>query len=489
MRFKRVLFIYPDYPDNHYGGKSSHPPVGIGYIAEYLKRTDVDTATIDLGLQLPSSIFYKRLDEFKPDLIAISLMTFRYKHHYALIKNIESYADIPIAAGGPHLTAWKLNVLEQCKEIDFGVSLEGEHTMAALCSDEALTQIKGLIYRDGGDVRFNGERDLIEDLDTLPFPEYEGIDMSSYSDTMCISSSRGCPYGCIFCQSKSILGRHFRARSAGNLLNEIVFWYEKGIRNFSFIDDNFTMDSKRVVELCELIRMNNLKHLDLSATGVRADRVDEDLLRNMKDAGFTHLSFGVESASDNILKILKKNESVKEIERSVSLANKLGFFVRLYFVVGSPYETIEDVKKSIEFAEKYGTGGCNFGSLMPLPDTKLMEWVKENGNLLMDPEYYLNEFAEFERIPYYNGPGMTLDEKRTALEITEKVRIKLENRYQRNLKIQIIKKHFKSDLKKSGIIKASIIALLRISLLNNHIHDFYNKSDLLKRYARTFAHE
>jgi len=105
MRFKRVLFIYPDYPDNHYGGKNSHPPVGIGYIAEFLRKSGVETTVIDMGLQLPFNNFCEKFDLFKPDLIAISLMTFRYKHHYALINKIKSYTDTPIAAGGPHLTA------------------------------------------------------------------------------------------------------------------------------------------------------------------------------------------------------------------------------------------------------------------------------------------------------------------------------------------------------------------------------------------------
>ncbi|MBA4416365.1 MAG: hypothetical protein C0392_00415 [Syntrophus sp. (in: bacteria)] len=481
MRFKRILFIYPDYPNNHYGGKNPHPPIGIGYIAELLKKNNIETTLVDMGLQLPSKHLQERIEEFKPDLVAISLMTFRYKHHYALLKDIKSQIDVPIVVGGPHVTALRAKALEQCKNIDFGIFLEGEYTMLELCQGEYLEKIKGLIYRENGVIISNGARILIKELDTLPFPKYQNIDLSRYQDVRYICSSRGCPYNCAFCQSKSMLGKKYRVRSAQNIFDEIIFWYNNGYRDFNFVDDNFTMDRKRVYTLCNLIKQSNMMDLDLSASGVRADQISEDLLKEMKESGFTHLCFGVESASDNVLKALNKKETIGTIEQSVELANRLGFFVRLYFVVGSPYETFEDVKKSIEFAEKYSTGGCNFGSLMPLPDTGLMEWVQENGTLLMEPDYYLNEFAEFERIPYFDGPGMTIEEKMAALEMTEKVRNRLEKIYNINLRKHSLKKYFKRDIKNSGYIKAILFLFMRTLLLNKFLYTLYNKSQLLKR--------
>jgi radical SAM superfamily enzyme YgiQ (UPF0313 family) len=480
LKYGRVLFISPQYPANHYGGKNDIPPMGIAYICEVLKQSGVETALVDMGKLWPIEYLYEKIEEFKPDLIAISMMTFRYKHHYALINAVKSrFPDIPLIGGGPHLTAWKSRVLEQCEGLDFGVSLEGECTMKELCEGVDIHQIKGMLYRENNNVIFNGERDLISNPDRIPFPRYESFDLTQYSSVIFIFSSRGCPFDCIFCQSKSMLGRKYRARSAQNIFNEIVYWYEKGYRNFNFVDDNFTMNMERIHELCNLLITANLQGLDFYVSGVRGDKVDFELLKTMKKAGFSHLAFGVESASNNILKVLKKNESIETIENAVKMANDLGFYVVLYFIVGSPYETLKDVKNSIKFAEKYATGGCNFGSLMPIPDTELMEWILENGKLLMEPDYYLNELAEYERVPYFEGAGMTLEEKKMALKITEKTRLMLSKRYKRKLQINI----FMSDAHKKGILKAVILQFVRLLLGNKHFNRLYNSNCLINNFG------
>jgi radical SAM superfamily enzyme YgiQ (UPF0313 family) len=161
------------------------------------------------------------------------------------------------------------------------------------------------------------------------------------------------------------------------------------------------------------------------------------------------------------------------------MANDLGFYVVLYFIVGSPYETLDDVKNSIRFANKYATGGCNFGSLMPIPDTALMEWVRENGKLLMEPDYYLNELAEYERVPYFEGAGMSLDEKKLALKITEKTRLKLSKRYKRKLKKNI----FKSDAHRKGIIKAVLLQFVMLLLESKHFNRLYNGNSLMQKFG------
>jgi radical SAM superfamily enzyme YgiQ (UPF0313 family) len=480
LKYERVLFIYPNYPANHYGGENDIPPMGIAYICEVLKQSGVETTLVDMGKLWPVEYLYKKIEDFRPDLIAISMMTFRYKHHYALINAAKSrFPDIPLIGGGPHLTAWKSKVLEQCECLDFGVSLEGEYAMKEFCEGVDIHQIKGLFYRENNNVIFNGERDLIADPDLIPFPKYESFDLTQYSSMIFICSSRGCPCDCIFCQSKSMLGRKFRARSAQNIFVEITYWYEKGYRSFNFVDDNFTMKMERIHELCNLLITANLNDLVFYVSGVRADKVDYELLKTMKKAGFTHLAFGVESASNNILKVLKKNETIETIENAVTMANDLGFYVVLYFIVGSPYETLDDVKNSIRFANKYATGGCNFGSLMPIPDTALMEWVRENGKLLMEPDYYLNELAEYERVPYFEGAGMSLDEKKLALKITEKTRLKLSKRYKRKLKKNI----FKSDAHRKGIIKAVLLQFVMLLLESKHFNRLYNGNSLMQKFG------
>lgn len=478
MRFRRVLFISPHYPANHYGGINYYPPMGIAYLCEVLKHVGVETSIVDMGRLWPLEYLFEQIDSFAPELIAVSMMTFRYRHHYELVDAVKSrYPSIPIVAGGPHVTAWKARVLEQCGSLDLGVSLEGEYTMKELCEGVEIDAVKGLLHRDADGIRFNGERDLIADLDGIPFPKYESIDLSQYFEVRLLCSSRGCPYHCTFCQSKSMLGTRFRARSAANIFAEIMFWYERGSRIFNFVDDNFTLDKQRVAALCRLIIDAGICDLDLYASGVRADKVDHDLLQLMKQAGFSHLSFGVEATSNSVLKFLKKHETIEEIEAGVKMARDMGFYVTLYFMVGSPYETMADVKRSIAFAKRYATGGCNFGSIMPIPDTELMDWVNSNGRLLMEPDYYLNELAEYERVSYFDGPGMTLEEKRLALQITENAKRKIDRRYQQRKWINNLRR----DLKQKGLIQvmaAKTAHLLSHNRLTRHV---YNNSAVVGR--------
>lgn len=431
MRFRKILLIYPRYPGSHYsGGRNTRPPVGLGIIGEMLKLSGVDYEVVDLGLGYDMNYLNQRIKDYQPDAVGISMMTFRYKYMYSILEKIkESYGNIKIIAGGPHITAWKRKVLEQCPAIDFGIPREGEFIIKELCEGKELPTIKGLIYREGNNILFNGERDLIANLDSIPFPKYEKFELDMYEHAIQINSSRGCPYKCIFCQSCSMLGKKWRGRSAANIADEIQFWYEKRYRNFSFVDDNFTMNKKRIYQLCDEMENRRLDNIRLDAPGVRVDLVDRDLLKRMREIGFWYVAFGIEAGNNNILKALKKGFTIEQAEQGVRDAVELGFAVKLYFLVGSPYETLQDVQDSINFAMKYPIYDVNFGSLMPIPETELIDWVRKEGRLITPPEVYLNEYAEFERIPHFDAPGMSLSERKYALQITEKVAIKIRKRW------------------------------------------------------------
>ncbi|MGB7533079.1 MAG: radical SAM protein [Halobacteriota archaeon] len=464
MRFRKILLIYPQYPGSHYsGGRNTVPPIGLGIIGEMLKLSGVDYEVIDLGLGYDMNYLNQRIKDYQPDAVGISMMTFRYKYMYSILEKIkESYGNIKIIAGGPHITAWKTKVLEQCPAIDFGISSEGEFTIRELCEGKELSTIKGLIYREGNNILFNGERDLIDNLDFIPFPKYEKFELDKYEHAIQINSSRGCPYKCIFCQSCSMLGKKWRGRSAANIADEIQFWYEKGYKNFSFVDDNFTLNKKRIYQLCDEMENRHLDIIRLDAPGVRVDLVDKDLLKRMREIGFWYVAFGIEAGNNKILKALKKGFTIEQAEQGVRDAVELGFAVKLYFLVGSPYETLQDIQDSINFALKYPIYDVNFGSLMPIPETELIDWVRKEGRLLTPPEVYLNEYAEFERIPHFDAPGMSLSERKYALRVTEKARIKI----QRKARERQLRKGL-AHLGVLGILGAKILSFEMASHLFN----------------------
>jgi radical SAM superfamily enzyme YgiQ (UPF0313 family) len=357
------------------------------------------------------------------------MMTFRYKHLYSVLEMIKGFqGDIKVIAGGPHVTAWKEKVLEQCPAIDFGVSREGEFTIRELCQGKKLGAIKGLIYRRGEDIVFNGERELIENLDIIPFPKYQNFEMDKYGPIIWINSARGCPYKCIFCQSCSVLGKKWRARSAANVTDELQYWYNRGYRRFSFVDDNFNLDIKRVYRLCDEIERRGLEDISLHCAGVRADRVNHELLKRMREAGFTYLSFGVESASNKVLKALKKSINIEQIDEAVKNAMEAGIDVGMYFMIGSPYETLQDVRESVNFAMKYPIRDVLFSNLVPIPDTELIGWIEENGCLLSTPEEYLNDYPELQKNPLFVGPGMSIQERRIALDYAEMAQRRISER-------------------------------------------------------------
>jgi len=431
MRFKRILLIYPQYPESHYNqGRNTLLPIGLGIIGEMVELEGVDYEMVDLGLGYNLNYLNQRIKDYRPSALGISMMTFKYKHMYSLLEKIkENQTSLKIIVGGPHLTAWGKKVLEECPAVDFGVSSEGEKTIRELCQGKELSAIKGLYYRDRNNIFFTGQREVIENLDSIPFPKYNNFELTKYHRTIQINSSRGCPYECIFCQSASMLGKKWRSRSAGNITDELEYWYKKNYRHFIFIDDNFTLDKNRIYQLCTQIEERFKRELYLSAPGIRVDLVNRDLLKRMKEVGFEYIAFGVEAGNNKVLKALKKGFSITQAEMAVKDAVELGYIVKLYFMVGSPHETLLDIKDSINFALRYSIYDANFSSLMPIPETELIDWVRENGRLLTPPEVYLNDYAEFERIPHFDAPGMSLKERKYALCLTERVRGKIQRRF------------------------------------------------------------
>ena len=314
MRYKKVLLVFPDYKGGHYG--ALRPPAGLGYIAETLKTAGIEYDVIDMAAGYSTSDLKDKIAEFKPDLAGISLMSLMFKRSYEIIDFIKQCdPSLHIIAGGPHISTLREQVLKDCPSLDYGAVLEGEQLILELCRGEERPSIKGLIYRDESGIVFSGERPLNNELDNIPFPKYEKFQLNKYvTEEIGIVSSRGCPYGCIYCPVKTAIGRKWRKRGPDGFVNEIAYWYERGYRQFSILDDNFTFDNKRVIDICTKIKADSLIDLELNCNnGIRADRVNYEILKAMREAGFAYLAFGVEGGNDKILKNI--NHRVMSLRR------------------------------------------------------------------------------------------------------------------------------------------------------------------------------
>lgn len=426
MRYKKVLLLFPDYKGGHFG--ALRPPAGIGYIAETLKANNIEYDVLDMAVGASLADIKEKINSIKPDLIGISLMTFMYRRSYEIIHFVKkSNPSIHIIAGGPHISTLREKVLEECPSLDFGAVLEGEQTILELCRGEEPSSIKGLIYRDGDKIIFTGERTFIDNLDNIPFPKFEKFPLGKYvTEEIGIVSSRGCPYGCIYCPVKAAIGRKWRKRGAENIVEEIQYWYGKGYRQFSILDDNFTFDQKRVIEICEKIKSQNFKGIELNCNnGIRADRVNYEILKTMREAGFAYLAFGVEGGNNKVLKNINKGETIESVETAVQDALRLGYKVTLFFIVGSPGETMDDVKDSINLALKYPVFDARFYNLIPFPQSKLYEWVRSNNYFTVDSETYLNNSSQWGYQPVFETPDLDKNEREEALRMVRDIRKKI----------------------------------------------------------------
>jgi magnesium-protoporphyrin IX monomethyl ester (oxidative) cyclase len=412
--FKRVLLVNPNYKE-----KACAPLIfaGLGYIAESLKQNKIAYDFIDLNLGYPESVLFDKINSFKPDLIGVQIMSIKYLQTYEFLGKIkEKFPDIKIVAGGAHITTFRENALEECIHIDYGVIFEGEKTIVELCKKNDLENVKNLLIRKRGKIIYTGPRELEKNPDIISWPSYEKFELSKYPELLIpIVSSRGCPYRCKFCTIATCMGNHFRVRSAKNVAEELEYWYKKGVRKFNFADDNFTFYKKRVEELCDEIKKRKLEGIRIQCSnGVRADRVDHDLLKKMKETGFNQLFFGVESANNHVLKNMNKTETIETIEKAVKIACDLGYETGLFFIIGYPGETFEDFKNSVKFALKYPISYVFFYNIIPFPNTPLYDYLKENNLLLCDYKEYINNTSHYQNNSCFYTPEMSTKEREKA---------------------------------------------------------------------------
>ncbi|MFH1541436.1 MAG: radical SAM protein [Elusimicrobiota bacterium] len=437
MRYNKVLLLNFSYDKSIF--KVPKILAGLGYIAEFLKYNNIEYDILDMSLGYKENDLYKKIENFRPDLIGISLMTYRYLESYEKINGLKKkFKDIKIVVGGPHVSLFREETLKSCNGIDYGIVLEGEQTIVEICSGIELDKIKGLIFRTDGEIIFNGERAFISDLDSIPFPTYDKFELLKYPyknaptpiKDISIVSSRGCPFSCIYCPVQSAIGKKFRYRSPENIIREIKYWYDKGYRTFWFADDNFTLLADRVNKICDLLKESVMTELVLGCgNGIRADKVNRELLEKMKEVGFKTIAFGVEAGTDKILQIIKKGETLKDIDTAIKDTTELGFSVMLFFLIGSPNETVEDIERSFELAKKYPVEDVKFYHITPYPKTELYDWVIKNNYFVFHPSNYLNDANSRLNIPIFETPELSVKERKRLFLIGNKISWQLQQKY------------------------------------------------------------
>ena len=385
----------------------SYPPLGLCYLAAYLNSKGItDVEIIDcIERRYTSGICAEYIVKNNFDVVGISVDSFFLKEVNTLIGEIRKRKkEIIIVLGGIHIAHYPNAV--KVLNADYGIRGDGEESLFKLLTN-FNHDIDGLVYLENGEVKYN-QTAKIDNLDILPFPVTLGHKYKfpfyrggAYSMIM----SRGCPYNCIFC---GIPHRgEYRKRAVENVYKEMEFLKQKGYDYIDFKDDCFTVDRDKVIKLCNLIINGNLKIK--WGTSARADLVDYDLLKLMKQAGCHNLRFGVESGVIRIRnEIMGKSLSNEAIFNLVRWCRKLRIKTIGYIIFGTPTETIADMKQTIKFIKKVNPDYMDALLAMPIPGSRLHKIALEEKKINED---VWTKIAERDcQIPIYTPEGITLED-------------------------------------------------------------------------------
>jgi len=379
----KILFIEPKNDHLHIYSRYELPRLGSILLATIMKK---------LGYEV-KALFAKTREalkiDFVPDLAAISTITPTAQSAYEIGEGFRS-RGIPVVYGGPHVTFYPEEALSHG---DYCIMGEGERAMPALV--EALNgkrtfeEVPGLVWRANGAIRRNPTAAPMDDLDSLPFPDFSLLDMGKRKkmgslyfghSIVPMQTSRGCPFDCSFCSVTEMFGKRYRFRSTASIISELSQYDPK--RHFIFFyDDNFAANSRRAKELLrEMIALNlGFKW----STQVRADVArDPELLELMAKAGCATLYIGFESVDPESLLEMKKSQTVEEIRSAIADIRKYKIHIHGMFVFGFDTDTLEKTRATVKFAIKEKIDTTQFMILTPLPGSELHKKLRDEGRIV-----------------------------------------------------------------------------------------------------------
>jgi anaerobic magnesium-protoporphyrin IX monomethyl ester cyclase len=378
-----LTLVYPYFHPRADTSMFRFPPLGLGYIAAYLKQQGISVEVVDCTFIKQNEALRKIIDS-KPKIIGIQSMYTMKEKSLELAKVLRDHCEL-LVVGGALPTTEPESFLEA---FDIAVVGEGEQTMLELVNQFMvggdLSQVKGIVYREKGigQIKRNPPRFLNGDLNAFPNPSRESFDNNAYKKyyskkfgytTTAIMTSRGCPFSCDFC-SKPVFGNEFRARTASKVVDEVEEVVSLGYSRIWFADDCFTLDRNRLIGICDEIIRRGLK-IGWECLS-RVDTLDPETADKMKQAGCLRMFFGIESGNDAILAVMKKQITKKQAYEAVHLCKKKGIKAGAFFILGYPGENEKTILDTVRFASSLPLDYLSFTLPYPIPGTPLFERMR-----------------------------------------------------------------------------------------------------------------
>lgn len=397
----KVVLVFPRMKH-----PSGDPPLGVAYIASYLRENvkDVKVKIIDTTFNNSWTFVEDSIKKERPDVVGVHAMTPMIKDAYRVAELAKSYGTKLVVFGGPHPSVVPESVFKECRFVDAIVVGEAEFSFAEMIKKfgtnddlKKLAEIPNLIVRVDGNIKESKKRFFIKNLDNLSFPAWDLLDMKKYMEGWFqmdavssrlrgtnIIASRYCPYNCSFCQPipKIMFGNFLRKRSLENIISELIELKRRyDINSFYFTDDMLLMSKQEMNRFCELLEENNLNMSWGFNTRVdQFDLSDIPLLNKMYDHGLRSVCIGIESGSQRILTdIYNKGITLKQVRKAVYLFKKCKLKIRGFFILGAPTETEKEILKTMILANQLKLDEAPFSILCPMPGTRMYSMLKEKG--------------------------------------------------------------------------------------------------------------
>lgn len=381
------------------GAGSSIPNLGLLMLAAAARQAGHECLVVDASANsLSHDEFMRRTLDFSPDVAGFTATTLEVSAASVLAAEVRHLLpDIRILVGGPHVSAAPEETMLRYPAFDIAAIGEGEETLCELLSafscGSDVGAISGIVYRNGEDLCTTSRRSFIENMDKLPYPAWDLLDgfpdrfsppafKTRKLPAASLVTSRGCPNKCIFCD-RSVFGSSCHGFSADYVVGMVRELHDRyGVREICFEDDTFVTFKKRLVEICN--RLIDMK-LDISWSCLgRVNQVDPEHLALMKRAGCWQISYGIESGSQKILDLIRKNVTLAQIRSALDVSSKAGILNKGFFIVGHPGETRDTLRETIDFALDLPLHDISATMLTPFPGTELHERAAEFGTFDAD---------------------------------------------------------------------------------------------------------
>ncbi|MBU2551973.1 MAG: B12-binding domain-containing radical SAM protein [Proteobacteria bacterium] len=394
----RFLLVNPFYPIS----ETPSPPLGLAFLAGALERAGVEVRLLDLVVHPYSRDRLEALiDEFRPDAVGATAVTMTFDHAIEIIEDVKRVAPgVRTVMGGPHVSFCGPETMLRYSALDFVVLGEGELTIVELAEamdrGSGWERIPGLIYRLGPEIVSTEWREPVADVDSLPQPARHLVPLGRYRALgmpVSMTTSRGCPFNCIFCVGRKMVGAKVRYRDPIQVVDELEYLSTLDFHQINIADDLFTANKKHCHAVCDEIIRRGLKTKWTSFA--RVDTVSREVLAKMREAGCDAVSFGIETANAEILKTIRKGITTDQVVEAIQMCIDTGVTPFGSFILGLPGETPETIAETLAFGDRIKAMGTSYGFhlLAPFPGTEVREQSEKYGlKILTDDwrEYHAN---------------------------------------------------------------------------------------------------